>query len=720
MQRIRSHLEVHCVRSKSIVLVLLIVFSSGLVVTPFLAVKAAGSYKDIDWNITGAMTYSSEYVDCTSNITINNGSSLTLKKSTLTFLPVDPIPYYFIHIMSEGTLIIEDSTLTTSEPYLVFMIICEGTLEIKGSSISHLASYEFDSEYVGGIIVLSDKVSISDTTIYNSEVGISLLDCNAIDIKDTAINGTFVCMFSKRSSVTISGISLSDSVYGIYDVDSKNEYRGNALNNLGEAFHLEMSSSEINSNEVQGSDYGITSYLSDNVTICNNHLFKNNIGLRAMGGYLDIQENKFEGGMDAIDLLAANANIINNDISGQRLIVTEAVDCSGCTKPEILGNGAGIYQFHSTSIIQDNRILDCNIGISSEISTGSIMNNEILNMSETGCQNHCANINEAVISLRPLVRMAGTGLLVMGQTDEALIVKGNTISNNDNDGVFLSDCLVTFGDNIVSGNGGYGIHTLECQLDDAVNNTIINNLAGYAHSIYVSFRTMDVYGDIMTYVNVEVKDLAGDLLYTDSSEDIAFLSVVLLSYTGDAPVPIASMSSFERYNISFSKSGVVKYETFTASPERSGAHNISIPLLRSDLTVTKVNLGKEVILGDEVEITATIMNTGDTKATNVTVLFIWNSDGESRVISSKTIPEIKPDQSKTVSVYWAPPTKGDYSITVESDPDNDINEISDGNNQRSVETTVKTDTNLWVMLTLEFIFMLVIFLVVYITTNKKF
>jgi hypothetical protein len=424
--------------------------------------------------------------------------------------------------------------------------------------------------------------------------------------------------------------------------------------------------------------------------------------------------------MDAIDLLAVDADVIGNEISGMRLVVTESVDCSGCTKPEVMGKGAGIYLFHCESIIQGNNISDCNIGIYSEISSGSINDNRIYGMSNEGCGGFCAYLNEDVVSSDSLAQMTGTGIVASGQTPSGLQVTGNEMTGNDNDGLFISDSKVILKDNIISDNAGYGIHTLDCQVYEAANNTLINNLAGYAYSIYVSFRTKDIYGDILPYANVEIIDDAGDKVYTASSKDMAFLSVILLSYVGDAPIATSAISSFKEYNFTFSKSGVVYHYSYTASPQQAGAHNISIPLLRSDLTVVNLKLDRTVVLGDEVEIKATIKNSGDAKATNVTVLFIWSLDGESRVIGSKTIPELDAGKSRSVSVLWAPQTKGDFSISVESDPDNEVKEISDGNNERRASTTVEADTGLWVMLSVEFILLLAIFLVVYIATNKKF
>jgi len=707
-------------RSSIVVLFLLLLTAPGATFIPIGPVDGAANGQGTLGEIHGAVTYESKDIECTRDIHIGPGSSLTLTKSTLTFHPNGTKPFYFVNVSKGGSLVIEGSTLTTSVGYLAFMILCEGNLTITGSTISQMTSYEFDSDYVGGIIITSDGAKIEDTQIFNSNVGISFLGCNDTVLTDNTINSTYVSIFSKGSSVKIDKNTMSESIYGIYDLGSNNDYSGNEIQNVGEAIHLEGSSSAVHDNDIHDNDYGIYCYRSDNVSISNNRFTNDNTGIHSLDGSVIIDQNTFNGGKDAVSLLSTTANVTNNEISDQRLFVTESVDCSGCTKPEIVGNGAGILLLHSEARVEHNVIRGCSVGVCSEYSTGSVLDNIIENMTSSGSSDFCSFINKDLISADPMAQMAGTGVIMLGQTTEQPVLMSNHITDNDNDGIFLSDASVVIKDNVISGNGGYGIHTLDCDVTAALNNTLINNEEGYAHSIYVSFRTMDIYGDIQPYADVEIHDGSGDLIYSGDTQNLGSLSLIFLSYTSNAPVASSAVTTVKQYNISFAKGGAVKYLPFIALPDQQRSLSVEIPMLRSDLGVSRIAIDKEVIVGDEVEIKATVKNTGDTKATNVTVLFIWESDGESRVIAKKTIAEINAGQSKSMSVLWSPQTTAEYSITVELDPENDVKEISDGNNERTVKTTVISNTHLWVTLSLQFFFLLLIFLIVYVTTNKKF
>lgn len=85
--------------------------------------------------------------------------------------------------------------------------------------------------------------------------------------------------------------------------------------------------------------------------------------------------------------------------------------------------------------------------------------------------------------------------------------------------------------------------------------------------------------------------------------------------------------------------------------------------------------------GDSVRITANIRNDGQIEAKNVNVNFYYDEEGESHSIAIKNVPSISVSSSELISVDWITSNiVGDCIVTVVVDPENEIEESSEGNN----------------------------------------
>jgi subtilase family serine protease len=113
-----------------------------------------------------------------------------------------------------------------------------------------------------------------------------------------------------------------------------------------------------------------------------------------------------------------------------------------------------------------------------------------------------------------------------------------------------------------------------------------------------------------------------------------------------------------------------------------------LPLMLSDITpknITILSFGRVVYTNVTNEIGVRIRNKGLLNASNFTSLFTVNNE---------TVDEIKVEslnwtENKSISFNWIPDTTGNYSLTVELDPGNNIQESNETNNNITIHVTVK-------------------------------
>lgn len=113
-----------------------------------------------------------------------------------------------------------------------------------------------------------------------------------------------------------------------------------------------------------------------------------------------------------------------------------------------------------------------------------------------------------------------------------------------------------------------------------------------------------------------------------------------------------------------------------------------LPLMLPDLTpenITITSFGGIAYPNVTNEIEVRIRNEGLVNASNFTSLFKVN-DG---TVDEIRIESLNRTQNKSISFNWTPNTTGDYSFTVELDPENNISESNETNNKITKNVTVR-------------------------------
>ncbi|HID28050.1 MAG TPA: DUF3344 domain-containing protein, partial [Methanosarcinales archaeon] len=103
-----------------------------------------------------------------------------------------------------------------------------------------------------------------------------------------------------------------------------------------------------------------------------------------------------------------------------------------------------------------------------------------------------------------------------------------------------------------------------------------------------------------------------------------------------------------------------------------------------DLTVSEISLPNNLFANLSNQIKAVISNNGLASAQNFEVDLKVNSTK----VDSKTVEELEAGQNITLEFNWTPSSLGDYKIEISVDPNNEIQELNEGNNINSTIATV--------------------------------
>jgi len=105
---------------------------------------------------------------------------------------------------------------------------------------------------------------------------------------------------------------------------------------------------------------------------------------------------------------------------------------------------------------------------------------------------------------------------------------------------------------------------------------------------------------------------------------------------------------------------------------------------KPDLAVESIKTPSSMTAGNTYTIDVTIANFGG-RAFNIEVTL--KADGN--VIGNKTIDSLNTSEAKTVSFAWTP-SAGSFTLTAVVDPDDNIDELNEGNNTKSITVSVQS------------------------------
>jgi len=326
---------------------------------------------------------------------------------------------------------------------LEFMRGSSGTItdtEIKGSGMG---------EGRPDITVSSNSVKIERCDFTDNHIGLRVDSCNPI-VRDNHFQG------SVRA-----GLDILSSTATI----ESNEFNSSA----GHAITVKEGSPDIIDNQISG-EAGI--YLEDSDAV----IKENNIedvtgnGIYASGGGPIVEDNYFLSNNKAsIHSDSSNITIRSNTFVGEDGAIFLEGGRPTIQDNIIDGGGYGIQLKSSEAVIEDNSITEANgwaIRVTDTTNT-SIYQNEI-----TRCSSGMYLSGIGISALNNTIEdCRGIGIEADNCTD--INLAENLISNNEGNGILLTNSFGALFDNTVSNNYG-GVHLIDSS-PQISNNTIANN-----------------------------------------------------------------------------------------------------------------------------------------------------------------------------------------------------------------------------------------------------
>lgn len=216
-----------------------------------------------------------------------------------------------------------------------------------------------------------------------------------------------------------------------------------------------------------------------------------------------------------------------------------------------------------------------------------------------------------------------------------------------------------------------------------INTTISNNGISPAENILVRFMD-ETAGTVIEDVYIDelqpapLADSSVDLSVVTSWNSVADIGAHLISVEVDPYNWTSEFNESDNYN----------YTTITVA----GMPDLEIETA-GDIIITPSAANR--VRDNPINFQVEIANNGDIAAQNVT-LHIYEEEGGA-VIGNDTIASIAPGGSGYATVTWDSPAVGTYDVYFIIDEDQDINEIDETNNNRTIENIVVQDfSDVWV------------------------
>ncbi len=308
------------------------------------------------------------------------------------------------------------------------------------------------SNFAGYDSIGYSALSVGSNYIEGSTYGIRLRSSSNADIRSNAVrSSTFGISIESSSNVTVSGNTVSASQKGIYIayggstvsvvLNAINENREEATVGTYKGVFLDSSAAIVSDNQISNNDFAI--YIAEDAgsKITNNRIgttydgsapFGNGRGIVFASSFGAISSNTQISG----NVISANTGygIDLSDFSNVRITNNKiGTTLDGATG---MGNGAGgIIAYCGSGIEVSGNVISANSG--SAIEFGAVQGGGKLNIvgNKIGVQGN--GITALGNSAYGVSLYAGTCRDIIAETND-LLIRGNTIANNSNDGVKVS------------------------------------------------------------------------------------------------------------------------------------------------------------------------------------------------------------------------------------------------------------------------------------------
>jgi len=194
-------------------------------------------------------------------------------------------------------------------------------------------------------------------------------------------------------------------------------------------------------------------------------------------------------------------------------------------------------------------------------------------------------------------------------------------------------------------------------------------------------------------VDVKVKNIgnkpAGSLkvgIYVDSSK---VAEQTVNSLDTDEEVQLSFSITVNQPGNHIIKAMVDIYNEVEESVETNNEMSVLRYVAAPDLTVTSIDVQSSAVVGETVNITATVENVGDATASNVKISLVVTLYGEVKYSSERRVT-LAPQQSTELAFSFRPSQAGTHVIRVVADSEDEFVELNEFNNTATASVSVST------------------------------
>ncbi len=214
-------------------------------------------------------------IDAHGDILVDSGETTTFRNSTITFHATIP-GSLGVWVAEGGTLILDNSLVTTWDPVYTYTFEIMGSATIRGSALYNLWG-EWD-DYDGGLEIYSDNVTIEGTEIgYSKQSSIIVVDSSPLIANSTIIGAGDDGIELQNSDARIINNTISSCEWGMYVYsESRAVIEDNRITHNHFGILIEESDPMILNNEfLSNTHYAILYRKDSSPTIVNNRFYAN-------------------------------------------------------------------------------------------------------------------------------------------------------------------------------------------------------------------------------------------------------------------------------------------------------------------------------------------------------------------------------------------------------------------------------------------------------------
>ncbi|MCK4718907.1 MAG: hypothetical protein KAT70_09580 [Thermoplasmata archaeon] len=276
--------------------------------------------------------------------------------------------------------------------------------------------------------------------------------------------------------------------------------------------------------------------------------------------------------------------------------------------------------------------------------------------------------------------------------DSILSLEQCQVNNNTLDGVFAEYSTV-FSNTTTFGHNGYGLLSMDARIPWASDpaswgsNTFIGNEYAYAHNSRLEVRVNDSDENGVPSAKIVVEgqyNISGSLQSFQATRYTNIHGYVDILLESAAVWDNGTVTEYE-YILKVNKEG------FNATSPHNYTHNQSIdltnnlvanivlPVVYPDIYVGNITV-QTTSDGNSLEIHVELVNLGDAAVLDIPLTVSVEPFSGSKTVLSEEEMSLMPGERLELVIPWGKPAVGNYTISIEADGENILEEENEGNN----------------------------------------